>query len=876
MDSLSIKNWPSLYYIKGISNDGKFVYYTTKIKSQEAIKLVVQATDQNWRKELAWQKGQCHFTSDSKMFIYFSQKMSLRLLSLINEQSFSILNVESYELSTIGNQEWLIYRLNNSKNSVVFRNLSNNKEIKFRSVESFKVSPDYKSLVIQIEDTINKKFNLYCYNPKFDKKTLIWAGKKVHSLMFGNSSHCLSFISKDNASDQNSIYLYKIGKQNVDKLIDGKEIGDGNFTIQDIKYFGQNDTRIFFSGVYEIKPIVPIKQNATNVKIWSYLDEEIYPKMESQKYPPLPSYVFVINTENHSILKLQGNGQTLDKIYSHYAIIKNDDSDASQQDTNFLNRNTPYTSIIDLNTRKSRSFENFIGELSADGKYMVRFDLSKNNFFSYEISTGKIRNLTLSVKTNWENEYRDDRQYPRGMPRGIVGWCTDGCFLVYDRYDIWKINPNGAKPINLTNSYGDKHHIIFTFLNRTVQRHFNVHDAILIAFNTETKENGFFKICFDGQIAKNPMNLSMGPYIYEIPENPYIPDGANFTPLKAKNADCYLVRRMSATEAPNYFFTTDFRYFRQLTNIHPNQEFNWYTSELHKWHSLDSQILKGILYKPEDFDPEKKYPVIFLYYERRSDGLNAFLEPDFLSNMCMINIPLMVSKGYLVFSPDIYYKLGDPMEGAYNSIQSAALYLSKLKFVDAEKFGLQGCSFGGLETNYMVTHSDLFAAACTASGASEVISTFGKIRNNSLQQPYYLAGQGRMGAAPWQIPNMYVKNSPIFRINKIQTPLLIMHTTNDGAVPFFQAEEIFTEMYRLKKRAWLLEYPDGNHGVWGKSAEDFSIRMSQFFDHYLKDQPAPVWMTRGIPAYMKGREDGLQLDYQIKTPSLELNTNSEQ
>lgn len=218
------------------------------------------------------------------------------------------------------------------------------------------------------------------------------------------------------------------------------------------------------------------------------------------------------------------------------------------------------------------------------------------------------------------------------------------------------------------------------------------------------------------------------------------------------------------------------------------------------------------------------------------------------------------------------------MQGTYDAVISAAKYIGALFYVDPMKMGIQGCSWGGFQTNYLVTHTNLFAAACTASGISDWISHYGRLFPNGVPiSGMYEVGQFRMGRSVWEIPDAYVKSSPIFRLDKVTTPFLIMHTKNDGVCPYEDAIEIFTGLRRLGKRSWMLAYPDENHGVFDKKrASDFSIRMMQFFDHYLKDKPAPIWMTQGIPAKRRGLDDGLAYDSKIKTPGSGLLTTKEQ
>ncbi|WP_448635234.1 alpha/beta hydrolase family protein [Pedobacter panaciterrae] len=466
-----------------------------------------------------------------------------------------------------------------------------------------------------------------------------------------------------------------------------------------------------------------------------------------------------------------------------------------------------------------------------------------------------------------------------GRPgRGIAGWlANDAGLLFYENYDIWRLDLSGQKaPVNLTNGYGRIHQLAFSIIDGQFN-HQPIPDnqkIILATFNLVSKQNGFYSLGLDK--ANEPQFLNMGNYFYGAPTMVSV-DGVSTIPVKAKNAGVYLVQRMSAGEAPNYFSTRDFKTFRILSNVNPERGYKWYSTELHSWTTLNGKKLQGILYKPEDFDSHKRYPIIFGYYERKSNNLNVYIKPNTLCQGCEIDIPTYVSNGYLVFTPDIVSNIGDPMQGTYDAVVSAAKYIAGLPFVDGTKMGIQGCSWGGFQTNYLVTHTNLFAAACSASGIADWIGDYGRLFSNGYpKQGMYEFGQCRMGQSIWEIPGAYIKSSPIFQLDKVTTPFLIMHTKKDEVCSFDDAIELFTGLRRLGKKSWMLAYPDADHGVYGKQAQDFSFRMAQFFDHYLKDKPAPIWMTRGFRASRRGLDTGLELDSIIKTPDLGLLTPEEQ
>src|SRR5581483_185656 len=267
---------------------------------------------------------------------------------------------------------------------------------------------------------------------------------------------------------------------------------------------------------------------------------------------------------------------------------------------------------------------------------------------------------------------------------------------------------------------------------------------------------------------------------------------------------------------------------------------------------------EGILYRPEDFDPARRYPIIFYYYERMSDGLHNYLMPGFCEGK--MNIPWFVSRGYLVFCPDIYYIRGDPGAGIYDCVVSAAKMMGERPWVDRHRMGIQGHSFGGYETNYLVTSTNSFAAAASAAGVTDLISMSGDAGFATNAGQYVVEfGLFRMKVPLWKDPAAYISNSPVFQADKVVTPLLIMQNKGDDAVPWGQGVEFFTALRRLGKPVWMLQYDHQGHRLYGRSVIDYTIRLTQFFDHYLKGGPEPRWMSAGVPARWKGIDDGLEL-----------------
>ncbi|MDE5773319.1 MAG: prolyl oligopeptidase family serine peptidase, partial [Muribaculaceae bacterium] len=268
-----------------------------------------------------------------------------------------------------------------------------------------------------------------------------------------------------------------------------------------------------------------------------------------------------------------------------------------------------------------------------------------------------------------------------------------------------------------------------------------------------------------------------------------------------------------------------------------------------RWVAYDGTEMEGVLYKPEGFDPAGSYPMISVFYERNAERLYNHYEMQ--PSWSWINYPFYVSRGYMIFVPDVVYHAGRPGEDAYNCICSGIEYLcDKYPAIDKSRIGIDGQSWGGYQTAYLITRTDMFACAGSGAPVANMTSAYGGIRWSSgdSRQAQYEIGQSRIGRNLWDAPQLYIANSPVFYADRVNTPLLIMHNDNDGAVPWYQGIELFMALRRLQKPVWMLQYNGEGHNLKERrNCKDITVRLQQFFDHYLKGEPMPRWMREGVP-----------------------------
>lgn len=493
--------------------------------------------------------------------------------------------------------------------------------------------------------------------------------------------------------------------------------------------------------------------------------------------------------------------------------------------------------------------------ISPQGNYVYWWDAGKRQWFVYDNLNTSVINITGNIPVNFWDEKNDVPSNPG--PYGIATWGENDEYLfVNDAFDIWKIDPKGKKnPENITFHAGRNDSVTFRYINTDPEKRFiESRDLLLLsAFDRVTKQSGYYTLAQKG---RNPLKKR-------------IMDKFSFSSItKAKDKEVYAFLKSNFHTSPDLYVThTLWQSTEKLTDINPQmRDYNWGTAELFSWTSFAGVPHQGIVYKPEDFDPSKKYPVIIYFYEQHSDNLYNYFAP--APSRSTINIPFFVSRGYIVFTPDIHYTIGNPGMDAYNSIVAGAQALAKNSWVDKANMAIQGQSWGGYQVAYLVTRTDMFKAAGAGAPVSNMTSAYGGIRWESgrSRQFQYEQTQSRIGVPMSDSLYLYIENSPVFYADKVNTPLLIMHNDKDGAVPWYQGIEYFMTLRRLGKPVWMLQYNNEAHNLGERrNAKDLSIRLQQFFDHYLKGEPAPVWMTKGVPAMEKGKTWGYEVDMMIPT-----------
>ena len=482
--------------------------------------------------------------------------------------------------------------------------------------------------------------------------------------------------------------------------------------------------------------------------------------------------------------------------------------------------------------------------LSPGGAYAYWWDDGDRDWKAAPVdgSAGAV-SLTAGIPRAFHDELNDRPQGP--APYAAAQWIEgDAGVIVHDRYDAWRVDPAARQPpVRLTSGRAARvrHRLVRTGDDPALAEG----DLLFSTFDERTRAGGQARGRGDG--AGGVTALVSGPFRFRFR-------------AAAEDAGRLLwTRENFGTFGDLWTSDADFGDRRKLSDVNPQQaDYRWGTAELVDWTSNDGARLEGLLVTPEGFDPSRRHPLMVYFYERLSDGLHDYRAPT--PGSSSISFSFYASRGYVVFAPDIPYEVGYPGESALDAVVPGVLELVRRGFVDPARIGVQGHSWGGYQIAYMVTRTNLFAAAEAGAPVANMTSAYGGIRwQSGMSRMFqYERTQSRIGGTLWDERDLYVHNSPLFFADKVRTPLLMMHNDDDGAVPWYQGIELFTALRRLQKPVFLLNYNGEAHGLRRRAhREDWAVRMQQFFDHYLLDAPAPRWMAEGVPAVDKGRDLGL-------------------
>lgn len=745
--------------------------------------------------------------------------------------------------------DWIAYQRGRKDSTLYVRSLDGSKTFQFPTVTDFQFAK--KSGMLYYTSAAEGEAGIFTLNPEKGSPALIKEGKGVFKqTTFDEKGERLAFLycaDKDSSYKALSLWLSEHNAPAKEIATRGNKAFPAEWVINEngMLQFSKSASRLFFGTSPEPrqKDTTQLAENRPNVQVWSWDEPVQYTVQNYNKEKGLKkSYQAVYNLGNGSIFQLANeelpNIQLGNEGDAPLALLSTSRPYSLSSMWEARTRSDYYTVSLDNGERKQIAQADYGRfRLSPQGKYAYWYGETDSCWYTIALAEGKRYRLTTPESFPAWDEENDVPDYP--YAHGAAGWtANDQNLLIYDRYDIWKFDPTAATPpINLTVN-GRKEKLSYRLEQLDKEARFIDLGKLqlLKGFNEATKGYGFYNARLSAPAA--PKTLLAGNYMLRSIN-------------KAKNTDDVIYTMETFQQYPDIHYSTlAFKKSVQLTHGDKQQEgFIWGTAELVSWISLDGRPLEGVVYKPANFDPNKKYPMMVNFYERNSETLYNYRMPE--PHRSTIDYHLYNSNEYVIFNPDIRYVDGYPGESCYNCLMPGITMMIAKGYIDEKGIGAQGHSWGGYQVAYLATRTNLFSAIESGAPVVNMFSAYGGIRWGSgmARSFQYEHTQSRLGATPWSSPLRYLENSPLFTMDKVQTPILIMHNDADGHVPWYQGIEYFVAMKRLGKPCWLLNYTGEPHWPMHMANRiDFQRRMFQFFNHYLKNDKMPKWMSEGVPA----------------------------
>lgn len=722
-----------------------------------------------------------------------------------------------------------------------------------------------RRLALAVNDIANKQHQLQLVDLHTHQKTVAFdsPSQQVGALALAKNGRWLAFTQgKDSELPYGRSYQLSLVDLQSGKISITPESLEWKLNRHTSLRFSLDSERLFFGRVPEVSQQLSLQKiteekdlfNADIVtgqrglKVWHGDDPQIKPhEIKQYEDEQKRTYLAVLHLGSNNVVQL-GDKTVPDVTISQHKRFMLASSDLPYRKMATWAGFYQDYYLVDINTGSKVPFltqqpSDAEPNLSGNGKYVAYYQ--QGNVYLYDIAEARRTNLTKSLKVSFADE---DHDYPSSAPGyGFGPWLKDDAgFLVYDKYDVWQFNTESKAGFALTAGKGRTQKIQYRLEglvdnpDEPTELAYNA-TVLLHGYSDKTKGDGFYQATLGAAGVKT---LMQGEY--------------KLTVLgRSKDADTIVFSKERFDLFPDLYtanYSAPQNALKQTDLDKQRQAFNWSQSELVHWTNGDGKPLDGVLIKPTNYQAGQRYPVLVYYYRFMTDRLHAFPQMNINHRP---NFAWYINNGYAVFLPDIRFEIGYPGASSVQALTSGVQKLIEMGIADPDSIGLQGHSWSGYQTAFAITQTKMFKAVVAGAPVSNMTSAYSGIRHGTgiARQFQYETGQSRIGASLFAAPQKYIENSPVFYADRIQTPLMIMFGDKDDAVPWEQGVEMYLAMRRAGKDVVFLQYEDEPHHLKKYPNKlDYSIRMMQYFDHYLKSKPAPEWLSKG-EAYVEYKAD---------------------
>ncbi len=878
LPSVAVKDygkWENLGFSSTFSDDGNWFFYDIRRNNKKNEIRLHNLT--NREVKILPEGSRARFSSDSKWLGYFinpsakerenskgPNRSKFRLLSLVNGDSLIVEDVRSFSFSDNSQYLAMMHYATKDKKSkgadLVIKNLSNNQDFNFGNVAEFRWQED-GLLIAMIIDADGKAGNgIQLFNPETgilkvlenDETTysgLVWREESDDLAVFKSSEN------EDYEGETNHILLWQNLASKKSSLLTFDQFNTESFpehnkviTSRGISWSDDGQSIFFNIKAWEKKPEEEKKESDSDkeeedyldltdespaLQIWHSKDVKVIPEQQqSASRRRDDQHLSVWHIKENRFVQLANELVETIRLQTNIGVVVGQDATPYEKEAMFGRGNSDiYTVNVNTGERnKVLTGVNYVYAISPDGRY---FPFVKDGVYSvYDVQKNTSKKLTVGLDASFVNN-DDDHPTPEKRPYGFVAWEKGGAsFFVYSKYDIWQLWVDGSKSRRITDGKSDQVRHRFSFLG--FEDYVDQKEEMLLSlFGYWSKQSGYGKVVPGKKVER------------------LVWKDARVSRLsKAEDADKYAYSIETFSDSPDFYITSgNFKNAKQISNTNPFQkDYAWGKSELIEYTNANGKKLQGALFYPANYKPGKKYPMITYIYELLSDGIHSYSSP---SQSNYYSHTVFTQEGYFVLRPDIVFDAGNPGISSVRTMEAAVKVVVDKGLVDEKKVGLVGHSWGGYQAGYAVTQTDIFAASVAGAGLTNLTSMSGMIAwafGGAPENEHFEVSQERMVVPVFEDVEGYVRNSSVFSVEKLNTPLLFEVGDNDKNVDWRQGIEYYNAARRARKQFVLLVYANEGHGLrQDKNSADYQMRILKWFGHYLKGDEAPPWIKSGIP-----------------------------
>ncbi|UFH36532.1 alpha/beta hydrolase family protein [Flavobacterium acetivorans] len=812
-----------------LSDNGQWVSYNLSYESHQDTLFV---RDTHTLKTYALAKGKNGKFSKDDFFTYFAAPDTLNVLDLKKDKVKIFSHVKDYLFAN--DDRFLILTIDYQKERKIVICKTNGQILKsIDSVLSFSLNPDKTIMGIVTKSKKGIVAELVFMQEHFRHLKMVESqDENFEKITWSKKAKALSFygISMTDPIPNITLYHYTIDQKKLAVFDSSRaDFPKAMQLSNDIAPLTLSDdgNRVFMK-VSKNEAVLTVTDTAM---VWNTTDPLLYPERKQMKntifysvWWPKSNRYLQITDAALSRMMLNGN-QSVALLF-----------DSETHHPQFKDNKDVTSWLLDLDTghkqlflKKHPSLDNPI-LASPSGGYFSYF--KDSNWWVYNIAQATHTNVTQNRTAFSHHPYvvQEDAQ-----PFGLASWSTnDKSLLVYDQFDLWEITPNGSTAQRLTS--GKEDNLVYRIaLREQVQRIAPNYSGMTSAcFNLD--KNLILKVHSTDYTASGyslwQRTKGLQSLVFEKKKMDNL--------ITSKKGNTYVYREETFEHSPALVFKSDAKAVPKLIckSNSQQQKYLWSKAQSISYINSTGTPLLGVLFYPADYDPHKKYPMVVHIYQKQSQELHQYVNPS-LHNSAGFNVRNLVAQGYFVLYPDIVYHQGQPGKSAMDCVLAAVDQSLLTASISPEHIGLIGHSFGGYETNFIISHNNRFAAAVAGAGVADLTSFYLQINGVTGKANYWRFEfqQFRMGTSLFENKQGYLNNSPILDAANVNTPLLSWSGDSDPQVHYLQTVHFFMALRRMQKPSTMLLYPNEGHALeQRKNQQHLTQHIEKWFDHYLKKE----------------------------------------